>query len=115
MDSLSQIVCETVKAELERQIPPYIAAADALKKRVTQLEAENVALKKELAKVEKREDTLTVLSGNASSEVIHLRETIEKAIAAARAFSQREQVGNIGERIVDIIERALTQRSISLS
>lgn len=35
-------------------------------------------------------------------------EKVNSAIAAARAFSEREKVGYIGQRIVDIVERAAT-------
>lgn len=56
MDSVTRIVCETVKAELEKQIPPFIAAAEALKTKVAKLEAENAELKKQLEKqLEKQE------------------------------------------------------------
>jgi hypothetical protein len=75
MNSIAQIVCETVKAELETQIQPYIVAAEAQKKELAALKAENAAMR--------------------------------AAIAEARAYSDREQVGYIGQRIVDIIERAV--------
>jgi hypothetical protein len=79
MDSVTRIVCETVKAELEKQVQPLVAAADALK-------AENTALKKKLEEKDA---------------------AIAKAVTEARAFSSAQQVGDIGQRIVDIVERTV--------
>jgi lipid A disaccharide synthetase len=91
---------ETVKGELETHLKPFIKALEEMK-------AENAALKKELATVEKREDSLTIHQSKAYCDLLLLRDTIRKAIAEARAFSTVQQVGDIGQRIVDIVERAV--------
>jgi hypothetical protein len=85
MDSVTRIVCETVKAELERQIPPFIAATDALKAKIAALEAENAELKKQVAGAEAADAAEAVRARLVQRDIDYL-ESLEEAAAAARPF-----------------------------
>lgn len=96
---VAHLAMETVKVELETQLAPFIKATEDMKKRVRDLEAENAALKEKVERMADEDKEESVLCA--------LREAITAGIAEARAFSTAQQVGNIGQRIVDIVERAV--------